>query len=315
MQGPVRANHEPQPGAPVVSVILPTYNRARFLPQALEGILAQRDCPPFEVVVVDDGSTDNTVAVVRSHQGPVRLLILERNRGLAAARQAGVQEARGTLLAFHDSDDLMLPGRLGLLASYLERHPEVGTVFASGEVESVDGTIGGRVVPASLALRLHGRTVSVRDIVRGGLPIYLQAALVRRRVFEAAGGIDVDLDWHADMELGCRLALQAPAVFLDLPVFRYRLHAENITRDRLRLREGFATVLRRIRERNPEAVHMLGARWLRRREARHLYRLSRERWRRGERDPARAAIRRAIDLRPWSLPLRWLSWQMSRQAP
>jgi glycosyltransferase involved in cell wall biosynthesis len=299
---------------PIVSVVIPTYNRARFLPEVLEAVFAQRDCPSFEVILVDDGSTDDTAAVVGRLPHPVAIVTLPRNTGVAAARQAGVARARGTLLAFHDSDDLMLPGRLGVLAAYLAAHPEVGTVLGNGEVERPDGTIADRVVPAEVAARLDGRTVGVRDILREGLPVYLQAALIRRAIFDAAGGIDTALDWHADMELGCRLALTAPLVFLDRPLFRYRLHGDNVTSDRLRLREGFVTAIRRLRARRPEVLDAVGERWLREREARHLYRIARARWGAGDRDGARTAIGDAVVLEPRSLRYRWLAWRLGRAA-
>jgi glycosyltransferase involved in cell wall biosynthesis len=295
---------------PLISVVIPTYNRARFLSEVLDDVFAQRDCPPFEVVVVDDGSTDDTAAAVQATAHPVVLVTLARNSGVAAARQAGAERARGTLLAFHDSDDLMLPGRLGRLAAHLESHPEVGAVLANGDVESAAGTLVGPVVPAALAARLDGQAIGVREILREGLPVYLQSALIRRRVFEAAGGIDTTLDWHADMELGCRLAMVVPLVFLDWRVFRYRLHDDNVTRDRLRLREGFVAAIRRLRERRPEVAAAVGAEWLRQREARHLYRIAKTRWRAGDRSRASVAIREALALEPRSLRYRWLSWRI-----
>src|SRR2546426_7768008 len=121
---------------PVISVVIPTYNRARFLPEVLADVFAQRECPPFEVVVVDDGSTDETAAVVRSVAHPVEVVKLASNSGVAAARQAGAAQARAPLLAFHDSDDLMLPGRLGHLAAYLPAPPGVRAAFANGQRES-----------------------------------------------------------------------------------------------------------------------------------------------------------------------------------
>jgi len=297
---------------PVISVVIPTYNRAPFLREVLDSVFAQRDCPPFEVVLVDDASTDDTAAVLAALPEPVEVVRLRRNGGVAAARQAGVARARGTLLAFHDSDDLMLPGRLARLADYLAEHPEVGAVVADGETESETGAPQGRVVPPALATRLAGRRVGVREILRDGLPVYLQSALIRRVVFEEAGGIDATLDRHADLEMVSRLSLAAPLVFLNEPVFRYRLHGANQTRNRLRLREGLVVVMRRLRTRRPEALALVGRGWFRRRESRHLYRIARTRWRAGDAERARLAIREALGLAPASLRCRWLAWRIAR---
>src|SRR5215813_12567365 len=138
--------------APAVSVVIPTFNRAHLLPEVLDSVLAQRECPSFEVVVVDDASTDGTAAVLAGCPG-VRRVCHARNRGVAHARHTGVEHARGALLAFHDSDDLMLPGRLGSLARFLEEHPGVDAVYANGLVD-IDGTEPrSPLVPAALASR------------------------------------------------------------------------------------------------------------------------------------------------------------------
>jgi hypothetical protein len=129
-----------------------------------------------------------------------------------------------------------------------------------------------------LARRLDGQRIGVRDVVRHRLPVFLQASLIRRRAYDAAGGIDPTLARHADLELACRLALTGRALFLDLPVFRYRLHAENQSRDRLKLRHGMVEVLGRLRERHPEALAQLGVTWVRRRERRHLLRIAWRHW-------------------------------------
>jgi len=263
---------------PLISVIIPTFNRAHHLPAALESVAAQRECPPFEIVVVDDASTDATPGLLSARGDGVRVVRMARNSGVARARQLGVEHARSALLAFHDSDDLMLPGRLGRLATFLDDHPEVDAVFANGLVDRDDGTLDGAVVPSHLARRLDGRRFGMREVLVDGLPVFLQAALIRRRAYDAAGGIDHTLTRHADLELGCRLALTGHAVFLDLPVFRYRLHAGNQTRDRLKLRRGMVEVLRRLRERHPEALAQLGWAWVRRREREHLLRIAWRHW-------------------------------------
>jgi glycosyltransferase involved in cell wall biosynthesis len=273
--------HRPGPPLPDpvrISVVIPTFNRAHLLPAVLDSVRAQQDCPAFEVVVVDDASTDETPAVLSARTGGLHVVRLPQNAGVARARQEGVAQARGALLAFHDSDDLMLPGRLGRLAGFLDHHPEADAVFANGFVEGDHVAVDATVVPATLARRLDGRRVGVREILRDGLPVFLQASLIRRRAYDTAGGIDHTLVRHADLELACRLALTGHAVFLDLPVFRYHLHGENQTRDRLKLRQGMVDVLRRLRERHPEALAELGPTWVRRRERRHLLRIAWRHW-------------------------------------
>ena len=275
---PARAGVRPVSEAARISVVIPTFDRAHLLSAVLDSVRAQRDCPPFEVIVVDDASTDATPDVLAARTEALRVVRLARNAGVARARQAGVEQARGALLAFHDSDDLMLPDRLGRLAGILDRHPDVDAVFANGLVDGDRAAAGATVVPDALARRLDGRRFGVREIVRDGLPVFLQASLIRRRAYDAAGGIDPTLVRHADLELVCRLALTGRVVFLDLPVFRYRLHGENQTRDRLKLRQGMVDVLRRLRERHPEALAELGPTWVRRRERRHLLRIAWRHW-------------------------------------
>jgi glycosyltransferase involved in cell wall biosynthesis len=128
--------------APAISVIIPAHNRATRLPGVLDSVFAQTDCPPFEVVVVDDASTDGTSVAARA---PARLIRLDQNAGVASARQRGAAAAHGALLAFHDSDDFMLPGRLGALAKVMADRPELGAVYANGVIEQ-DGRPTGRMV-------------------------------------------------------------------------------------------------------------------------------------------------------------------------
>jgi len=122
---------------PIISVVLPTFNRAHLLGPALDSVLAQRDCPAYELVVADDGSTDATPSLLARYGSALRVVRLECNGGVARARAAGVDQARGSLLAFHDSDDLMLPGRLGKLATFLAARPDVDAVFGNGIVAAV----------------------------------------------------------------------------------------------------------------------------------------------------------------------------------
>ena len=111
---------------PLVSVVVPVYNVAAFLREALHSLVAQ-DYEPFEVVVIDDGSTDGSGAIARSYPG-VRYLRQE-NQGPAAARNAGIAAARGEIVAFADADDVQLPTRLSVQVGYLIEHPEISATL------------------------------------------------------------------------------------------------------------------------------------------------------------------------------------------
>src|SRR5262245_18121621 len=94
----MRDSREAGYGSRLVSVIIPTYNRGSLLPAVLDSVFSQTECPPFEVVVVDDGSTDDTTDVLQRFAHPLRVVRHERNRGLATSRQTGATHARGRLL-------------------------------------------------------------------------------------------------------------------------------------------------------------------------------------------------------------------------
>ncbi len=115
------------PAAETVSLVIPSYNRAALLPRAIDSILAQREAPAFEVLVIDDGSTDDTAAVVeRRYREPAEVRIVSlAHGGLSAARNAGFEHAGGEWLCFFDSDDQMYSGTLAVLNACVQDHPEL----------------------------------------------------------------------------------------------------------------------------------------------------------------------------------------------
>lgn len=127
---------ERQSGMVLVSVIIPCYNQARFLGEAIESVLKQ-SYPHFEVVVVDDGSTDNTSEVASRYPG-VRC-IRQKNLGLAGARNTGIRRSRGSYLVFLDSDDRLLPSALEVGLKHLKAHPECAFVSGHWMLIGFDG--------------------------------------------------------------------------------------------------------------------------------------------------------------------------------
>jgi glycosyltransferase involved in cell wall biosynthesis len=197
---------------PRVSVIVAAYNGETFLRPALESVFAQ-DYDSFEVVFVDDGSTDGTAEIARSFL--VRYLHQE-NHGLPAARNAGLREARGELVAFADDDDLLPPSKLALQVRYLDEHPEVGCVLGRNEWIVEEGVEAPKLE---------------RDPVFGELGgIQFVSAMFRRAVLERLGGFDPTYRYAEDRDLFIRLREHGVEIAV-LPevILHKRLHGSNMT--------------------------------------------------------------------------------------
>jgi glycosyltransferase involved in cell wall biosynthesis len=185
---------------PTVSVIIPTHDRRAMLGEAIDSVLAQtfRD---FELIVVDDGSTDGTQGMLRSRDDPRLIALWQHNRGVAAARNMGVAHARAPFLAFLDSDDLWLPRKLEVQLRYLERHPRI----AICQTEELWVRHGRRVNPMQKHQKRSGW------IFRECLPrciISPSAVMLRRESFKALGGFDEMLPACEDYDLWLRAALR-----------------------------------------------------------------------------------------------------------
>ena len=196
--------------APLVSVITPVYNGERYLREALASLFAQ-DYEPFEAIVVDDGSTDDTPAIAQ--QFPVRY-VRQENRGAAAARNTGIEQAQGDLVAWLDADDIIVPSKLRLQATYLSEHPGVGCVLGRQEI-----MLEGVEPPEWLQRdRLYG------DL--DGIP--LVSAMLRRAVLEDLGGFDQSFGFAEDRDLFVRMRERGvEIVVLPEVLVRRRFHGDN----------------------------------------------------------------------------------------
>jgi len=292
--------------SPAISIVIATYNRAALLAETLESVFAQT-FQGFEVIVVDDGSTDDTRALLERYGGRVKP-VYQDNRGPSAARNAGVARAAAPWISFQDSDDLSMPDHLETLYGYVQQHPEVGMVFANG------GYVSGRehnratIIPAEKSRRLAEQGVALRDLFDKSI-LRLQAALISKAAYEAVGGHDESLRICMDLDLGFRLMMRFPVAYLDRVVFSYRKHEGNTGRnEELRLSENIRVIEKLLRD-FPEARRQLGASRSSRRLAYRYYRLAKERWQRNERDQARAALHAALALRPYALKYRLYQWR------
>jgi glycosyltransferase involved in cell wall biosynthesis len=218
---------------PKVSVIIPTYNRAHFLGEAISSVLGQTFCD-FELIVVDDGSQDRTPEVVRSFKDPRIRYLRQENRGISAAMNAGLAAARGAYIGRLDSDDLWLPEFLEKTVEVLDRRPEIGAAYAiSVEMDKNGKPLSGR---RGYPPRFLGDDFSsmLYDDFTSSITV-----LARRACFDRAGGFDESLRASEDWDMCVRIARQFRFAFVDCVLARFRSHGGNTTAKRSKTFEAF----------------------------------------------------------------------------
>jgi glycosyltransferase involved in cell wall biosynthesis len=209
---------------PLVSVIVPTYNGEAFLRETLDSVFAQT-YQPFEVVVCDDGSSDQTLAILAEYAGRLRL-VQQKNQGVAAARNRASLEARGEFLAFLDHDDLWEPHMLATLVPMLVAHPSFGLVYADAWIIDSKSNLRGR--RGSFLHYAHG---DVLEPLLHGNFIPVETTLMRARLFRELCGCDVSLRYMEDYELCLRAARATQVGFHPEPLARYRIHERNLSHE------------------------------------------------------------------------------------
>ena len=278
----------------LISVVIPAYNRERTIERAISGVLAQ-SYPNLEVVVVDDASRDGTAARVEALEDPkVRLVRHEKNRGAAAARNTGVTQARGRLVAFQDSDDDWLVEKLARQAAHLAG---LGPGYVATFCTKIDyGCDQDRRYGRRLASVMPDprETIESGDLharlMRGNI-IGPQTVLIAKAAFLAAGGFDERLRNNEDWDFFIRLAEQGPIGFLDDPLVVVLISEDGISRKPRSSAASFVRVYGKIR-RKPQADAALLA-YLASQTSTKL-------WHVGRPHAARAYLRRALKLRPFA---------------
>lgn len=193
----------------MISVIIPTHNRAGFVREAVESVLAQSH-PPGEVIVVDDGSTDDTGAALASFSERI-VRVRQEHAGVSAARNRGIGCARGEWLAFLDSDDLWLPGKLERQARHLAVDPTL-RVHQTEELWLRNGT---RIAPRRVHRKPEGHCFE-RLLER--CLVSPSAVMINRSVFETVGGFDETLPACEDYDLWLRIGCRYPIGLLKEPL-------------------------------------------------------------------------------------------------
>ncbi len=206
---------------PSISVIIPTYNRGYIITEAVESVLAQT-YKDLEIIVVDDGSADNTREVLKPYRDRIRYFY-QANKGVAAARNKGIEEAEGKFIAFLDSDDLWLPEKLELQKELFDNRPELGLVYTrfwriyaeSGKkkLKPKDGYLKeGYICPQVLFKYL----------------VWAGSVMARKACFCKAGGFDPSLPLVQDRDMWIRIAREFRISFINQPLVINRIQKDSV---------------------------------------------------------------------------------------
>jgi glycosyltransferase involved in cell wall biosynthesis len=205
-----------------VSVVIPTHNHARFLAKAIDSALSQTHAPS-EVIVIDDGSTDNTPEALSGYGNRIRT-VRQPNRGVAAARNAGVALASGEFLAFLDADDVWLPTKLERQVARFREEPDLGLVHCGVEEIDEDGALLRRVQDGLDGWVADAMLMFKRSVILGGG----SGAMIPLALFKEAGGFDEVLSTSADWDLYYRVARRHRVGFVTDVLLGYRIHGSNM---------------------------------------------------------------------------------------
>lgn len=213
--------------SPLISVIVPCFNHGHFLAEALRSVVTSL---PAEIVVVDDGSTDETPAVISAFESTHAFRsVRQANAGLAHARNRGLRESRGEFVLFLDADDRLNPGALDVGATALDEHPECAFVFGRCTMMDTDGTLLPTLVEPRI-LRDHYRELLRRNYI--WMP---GTVMFRREAVERAGGFNPQVNAAADYELYLHIARHHPVFDHAAIVAHYRKHDANMSGNAARM--------------------------------------------------------------------------------
>ncbi|MBN1267871.1 MAG: glycosyltransferase [Anaerolineales bacterium] len=199
---------------PLISIITPSFQQAHYLEQTIRSVLNQ-DYPNLEYIVIDGGSTDGSVDVIRRYENHITRWVSEPDKGQTDALNKGFAMANGEILAWLNSDDLYYPGAVSAAAAYLQQHAEVGLVYGDADYIDEDGKVIGRFPAAH---------TDYNRLRRGYVHIPQQAAFFRAFLWKQVGPLDPSFYFAMDYDLWVRLASVAPIRYQPDLWAAFRLH-------------------------------------------------------------------------------------------
>ncbi|MEI6145322.1 MAG: glycosyltransferase [Methylococcales bacterium] len=213
---------------PLISIIIPVYNGERYLTEAIESALAQ-SYKHFELLIINDGSTDNSAAIIKPFLKDLRVIYIEqKNAGVAAARNAAIKQAKGKYIGFLDQDDLWLSNKLEVQVAALELNANVFFVHSRHDVIDAEGNN----IDYDLITRVSG--YCFEELFKKNR-IAVLTVLIRKTIFEEIGLFNEQLSGVDDYDMWLRITLKYPIKYIDLSLACYRFHDNNISKNNFKM--------------------------------------------------------------------------------
>lgn len=236
---------------PLISVVVPAYNAARFLAETLQSVLAQT-YQNWELLIINDGSTDNTAEIAeqyRQHDRRIRLYS-QPNQGVSAARNLGVELAQGELIAFLDADDRWLPEKLATHVGHLAANPSIGVSFAKVRYLRANGTPTSLIATASLV------DIQSWDFIYANPTITTSNVVIRKEIFQQLRGFDPTMSYSEDMDLFFRILCNSSWKIegIEPVLVEYRTQDNGLSSSLYRMEAGWQTLASKARELAPEII-------------------------------------------------------------
>ncbi|NQJ67818.1 glycosyltransferase family 2 protein [Streptococcus suis] len=278
---------------PLISVIIPNFNRQLLIQRAIESI-NQQHYPNLEIIIVDDKSTDQSVSIIRDlqkQQDNLSLFVVEENSGANACRSIGVEKARGEYIAFLDSDDYFLPTKLEKQVRILQDRPEVGFVVTGFGAKAVH-TLPEGIIPLK-------ETIKQNNL--GGF----STLMVRKELFQQVGGLDSNLLSCQDWDLFLKLLQVSQGYKLAEDLVGYEVQEDSISKNSNKVIQGYQIVSQRARAIN-QTLQMLPVKDL---QAYQEYYLAMRYFKLGQIKETRQQLWKSIQIKPRFVP--FLYWTCS----
>jgi glycosyltransferase involved in cell wall biosynthesis len=236
---------------PIVSVVIPAYNAEKYIRESIDSVLTQT-FKNYEIIVVDDGSTDSTGIIIQQSYPSVRY-IFQKNGGPAKARNVGIKEARGEYIAFLDADDVWMPTKLEKQIHYFNQHPEISFVFTENSMFDEKGIIRHTLGKRERLLK--------KDVVRNiFMSSYLATptVMVQKKVFEEVGYFEENLIAAEDDNMWMRIAMKFKVALIDEPLTMVRITRSSLTYDFTNIIKGVISHLELLSKKYPDIESRLG---------------------------------------------------------